>query len=83
VTHLIAAARGRDGKNGGKLVYRVPIGTLVYELKTIDEVETKHLLGDLDYDKKLLRIAKGGEHGKGNKRFPTLDSSHRKGKPGQ
>jgi hypothetical protein len=28
-------------------------------------------------------IAKGGEAGKGNKRFPNLDKSHRLGKPGQ
>ena len=41
------------------------------------------MIGDLDSDKKELRVAKGGENGKGNKRFPSLDASHRKGKPGQ
>ena len=28
---------GRDGKNGGKLLVQVPIGTLVYEIKETEE----------------------------------------------
>ena len=30
---LILGARGKDGKNGGKTIIRVPCGTLIYEVK--------------------------------------------------
>ncbi len=30
---LILGPRGKDGKNGGKTIIRVPCGTLVYEVK--------------------------------------------------
>ena len=32
--------RGKDGKNGGKTVIRVPCGTSVYEIKK--DLETEH-----------------------------------------
>lgn len=54
------AARGKDGRNGGKLTYRVPVGTLAYEIKVGTEGESKHFIGDLDFHSKTLRIAKGG-----------------------
>jgi hypothetical protein len=30
---LISGAQGKNGKNGGKTIIRVPCGTLVYEVK--------------------------------------------------
>jgi hypothetical protein len=31
--NLFQGARGKDGKDGGKTIIRVPCGTLVYEVK--------------------------------------------------
>lgn len=52
----------------------VPVGTLVYEVKSVDENDTrnkfsglkKELLVDLDYDGREYLIAKGGKGSKGN-----------------
>ncbi len=53
---------GRDGK---PLIIDVAVGTLVYDLNTME------LIADLDEDKKMVLVAKGGRGGRGNARFAT------------
>jgi GTP-binding protein len=85
---VFEAERGQDGmgtqctgKNGGDLIIRVPVGTLIYNSNT-DE-----LIADLTQDEQKICIAKGGFHGFGNLYFKT--STNRaprqttKGKPGE
>ncbi len=61
------AGHGQDcaGKNGGTLVIRVPLGTLVYD-QTSGEL-IKELMADGD----RLVAAKGGRGGKGNAHFTS------------
>ena len=67
----------RDGRDGSDIHYAVPLGTLVWELKTIKKKDkdtekdatteiNKKLLADLDEEGKMFMVAKGGIGGKGN-----------------
>lgn len=53
------------GKAGEDLVIKIPVGTLVYELRGGEEV----LVGDFVKHEQSMVVAKGGVGGKGNFRF--------------
>ncbi len=53
------------GKNGEDLYIKMPVGVVVKDLKT------NKLIADLDFDGKVVLIAKGGRGGRGNARFAT------------
>lgn len=53
------------GKAGEDLVIKIPVGTLVYELRGGEEV----LVGDFVKHEQSMIVAKGGVGGKGNFRF--------------
>jgi GTP-binding protein len=69
------------GKRGEEAMIRVPPGTL------IRDAERGFLLKDLDRDGDSVVVAKGGEGGRGNKRFATSTNraprQFERGKPGQ
>lgn len=61
--------RQMSGEKGNDLFIRIPVGTLVYEIKGEQEI----LVGDMistDEEEQLL-IAKGGKGGKGNVHFKS------------
>ena len=70
----------RRGASGGSLTLPVPIGTVVYDAETGEE------LGDLNADGATLTVARGGRGGWGNKRFanPTRQAPKfaQRGAPG-
>jgi len=53
------------GKAGEDLIIKIPVGTLVYELRNEEEV----LVGDFVRHDQSMVVAKGGVGGKGNFRF--------------
>lgn len=53
------------GKAGEDLTIKIPVGTLVYELRAGEEV----LVGDFKTHNQTMVVAKGGVGGKGNFRF--------------
>lgn len=55
----------RRGHSGASLTLPVPVGTVVYDAETGEE------LGDLSEDGAMLVVARGGRGGWGNKRFAT------------
>ena len=55
----------RRGATGASITLPVPIGTIVYDAETGEE------LGDLNEDGAILMVARGGRGGWGNKRFAT------------
>ncbi|RMG31176.1 MAG: GTPase ObgE [Gammaproteobacteria bacterium] len=59
--------RGRNctGKRGEDCVIRVPVGTVVYDEETGEEI------GDLTAPGQRLRVARGGRHGLGNTHFKS------------
>ncbi|MGD8568771.1 MAG: GTPase ObgE [Gammaproteobacteria bacterium] len=58
---------GREctGKSGEDLVIRVPVGTVVYD------ADTQEQIGDLVEPEQTLLVAKGGKHGLGNVHFKS------------
>ncbi|MGE3962459.1 MAG: GTPase ObgE [Dehalococcoidia bacterium] len=70
----------RKGASGASLTLPVPIGTVVYDAETDEE------LGDLNEDGATLVVARGGRGGWGNKRFanPTRQAPKfaQRGSPG-
>lgn len=69
---LIKAQRGQDGagnnctgRDGEDLIIKVPLGTLVKDVKT------QQILFDFTHDKERWQICSGGRGGKGNTRFKT------------
>jgi GTPase len=70
--------RNCSGKAGDDLMLPVPIGTIVY-----DEV-TGEQIADLTDDEQIVCVAKGGRHGVGNARFKSsTNRSPRRTIPGQ
>ncbi|MCU0331976.1 MAG: GTPase ObgE [Ignavibacteriaceae bacterium] len=71
----------KDGKSGGDVIIRVPVGTIV------KDSETEELLFDLDVDGKEVILVKGGKGGKGNSKFATPTNQTPRfaedGKPGE
>ena len=57
--------KNQYGKNGKDIVIKVPVGTLVRDLKTGE------IIVDMDYNEKKVLIAKGGRGGRGNAKFAT------------
>ena len=69
---LFAAGRGENGrgrnctgKRGEDRIIRVPVGTVVYDEETGEEI------GDLTEPGQRLRVARGGRHGLGNTHFKS------------
>jgi GTP-binding protein len=68
----------RTGKAGADAYIPVPVGTVVYDS------ETGENLGELLEDGAVLLVAKGGHHGLGNARFKTsTNRAPRKATPGK
>jgi len=57
--------KNMTGRNGKPLIIDVPVGTVVYDANTME------FIADLDEDKKMVLVAKGGRGGRGNARFAT------------
>lgn len=57
--------KNQYGKNGKDIYVKVPIGTLVRDLKTGD------IIADMNEHEKTVLIAKGGRGGRGNAKFAT------------
>jgi GTPase len=57
--------KNRTGKDGGDMVLRVPVGTVVRDAETGD------VLGELTDEGQELVAARGGRGGRGNARFAT------------
>jgi len=77
------SGQGSDctGKSGADLVIKVPVGTIVYDDETDEE------LGDLTANGQTLLVAQGGWHGIGNARFKSSTNRAPRqstpGKPGE
>ena len=71
----------KDGKSGSNVIIKVPVGTLVKDLKT------GKIIADLDKDNKSIIAVKGGKGGKGNSNFATSTNQAPRfaedGKPGE
>jgi len=59
------SGKNKHGRKGDDLVINLPIGCVIYDLETDEE------LYDLDSEEKSIVLVKGGEHGYGNVRFKT------------
>ncbi|MFZ5424204.1 MAG: GTPase ObgE [Patescibacteria group bacterium] len=74
----------RHGKSGDDLIIKLPVGTLIYEVRENGE---EVLVGDLVMHEQTLLIAEGGRGGKGNERFKSstnrTPTQFTKGKEGQ
>lgn len=57
--------RMRSGKKGNDLVVPIPVGTVIYDADTGEQI------GDLTTDEEMICVAKGGYHGLGNARFKS------------
>ena len=57
--------KNQYGKNGKDIIIKVPVGTLVRDLKT------NNIIVDMDINEKKVLIAKGGRGGRGNAKFAT------------
>ncbi len=65
------------GKNGTDLEIRVPVGTVVVN------VDTEEVIGDLTAHGQRLKVAQGGEGGKGNVHFKSsVNRAPRRATPG-
>ncbi len=70
------ASRNMTGASGEDIVIPVPVGTIVYDDETGEQI------GDLTQGQKLL-VAKGGFHGLGNLRYKSsVNRTPRESKPG-
>lgn len=66
------------GKSGEDTYLRVPVGTIVYDAETDEQI------ADLTHEGEIACVAKGGRHGVGNARFKSsINRSPRRTIPGQ
>lgn len=66
----------RTGKDAEDIIIKVPLGTVVKDLKD-------NIIADLDEKYKKIRLAKGGDGGRGNCEFTTpTNQTPRKAEPG-
>ncbi|APR99579.1 GTPase ObgE [Pajaroellobacter abortibovis] len=84
-THVLRAGNGENGKgkdaygkSGKDLIWKVPLGTQVFEQ------ETGELLADFTVPHAQIILARGGRGGRGNIHFATsIDQAPRRAEPGQ
>jgi len=57
--------KSQTGKNGQDVIIEVPVGTIVYDLDSNEEII------DLTEDNREIRLLPGGKGGKGNQHFAT------------
>ncbi len=71
----------KTGRDGGDVVLKVPVGTIVYDEETGDKVH------DFSHPDERIVIARGGRGGRGNARFATsvhqAPREHEEGRPGE
>jgi GTPase len=71
----------KTGRDGGDIVLKVPVGTIVYD------DETGELVHDFSYADERVVIARGGRGGRGNAQFATsthqAPREHEDGRPGE
>jgi len=71
----------KDGKNGQNVIIKVPVGTI------IKDAETEEQLFDLNEESQKVFLVKGGRGGKGNSKFATSTNQTPRfaepGKPGE
>jgi GTP-binding protein len=60
-------ANGRNGRDGASLEIRVPVGTMLYEVRG----SGSHLIADLKAHEDRCVVARGGRGGRGNQHFAT------------
>lgn len=74
-------AKDMYGKSAEDVIIKVPLGTMVYDIKT------EELLADLTHDGQEARLVKGGHGGRGNAHFATsavrAPTYAEKGEPGE
>ena len=74
---VMGGPKNKTGRRGKDLILKVPPGTLVYD------ADAGFLLADLDAPDRRLRVARGGQGGRGNACFATsLQRAPRKAQPG-
>lgn len=71
----------RQGRKGHKLIVRIPVGTLVKDLRS------QEVLADLTRSGQMVLLARGGQGGRGNLRFKSSTRQapriHERGAPGE
>jgi GTPase len=71
----------KTGRDGGDIVLKVPVGTLVYDTDTGEKVH------DFSHPDDRIVIARGGRGGRGNAQFATsthqAPREHEEGRPGE
>lgn len=71
----------KTGREGGDIVLKVPVGTIVYDDETGEKVH------DFSHADERIVIARGGRGGRGNARFATsvhqAPREHEAGRPGE
>ena len=71
------SGQGMTGRGGEDLLVHVPVGTLVYDEDTDEQ------LGDITEHEQKIKVAQGGWHGLGNMRFKSsTNQAPRKCSPG-
>jgi GTP-binding protein len=71
------SGRERTGKGGDDLYVHVPVGTLIYDENTGEQI------GDITDDGQAIKVAQGGFHGLGNTRYKSsINRAPRKCTPG-